>query len=176
MKMMKREDHPISRIEWLPVETLTANDWNPNHVMPTEMKLLKQSMLGGWVQPVLVARTAPGSYRVIDGFHRTTLVKTDKDVAALTDSFVPCAVLDITEAEAMLMTVRINRAKGSHNAFRMHELVSRLHKDHGKSIGDIAKGIGASKHEIETLLLENVFQALNVDALPYSRAWTPKTA
>lgn len=167
--------HPIDNIQWLDVDQLHANSWNPNHVLGPEMKLLKLSLImQGWIQPVLVGKTENG-YRIIDGFHRSTLCKADAEVRALTDGKVPCAVLELSDTEAMLLTVRINRAKGSHNALKMHDLVKEVIAA-GYTPEKVAQEIGGTKHEVETLLLENVFQDLKVADTPYSRAWIPKAA
>jgi ParB-like chromosome segregation protein Spo0J len=163
--------HPISRIQWIDVNKLNPNEYNPNHVLTAEMKLLKFSILkSGWIQPILVSE----DMHIIDGFHRYTLAKTQDDVWALTHGKVPCAVLDINEAERMMLTVRINRAKGNHIALKMHELVTTLVETHGLSPDEIGKNIGADKHEIETLLMENVFEKKDVANKPFSRAWYPK--
>lgn len=111
---------------------------------------------------------------VIDGFHRSTLAKADDEVRAMTGGLVPCAVLELPVAERMLLTVRINRAKGSHVALKMHELVRTLVQDHGIPVADVCAGIGATKHEVETLLTENLFKKFDVENTPYSKAWVPK--
>lgn len=36
--------HPVSKIYWIPVELIEANDYNPNVVAPPEMKLLELSI------------------------------------------------------------------------------------------------------------------------------------
>lgn len=167
--------HPIDNIQWLEAAELDANDWNPNVVIGPEMRLLKLSLLKqGWIQPVLVSPLADGGYRIIDGFHRSTLAKVDPDVIAAFGTKVPAAVLDITVAESMMLTVRINRAKGSHVATRMHELVTSLVRDHGVTIPQLCAELGADRQEIDLLLQENVFTKMHIDAAPHSRAWTVK--
>lgn len=167
--------HPIDNVTWLDAETLDANDYNPNVVFNQELKLLEHSILTtGWIQPVLVARDLETQRcTIIDGFHRTMLTRTSKAVKALTGGKVPCAILDLSEAERMMLTVRINRAKGSHVALKMHDLVTALVRDHGMSVADVCKGIGATKDEVELLLTENVFKKLDVANHKYSRAWYP---
>lgn len=163
--------HPIDTITWVDVNGLKANDYNPNVVLTPELRLLKLSILQqGWIQPVLISK----GMDIIDGFHRYTLCKTDKEVYAMTGGKVPCAVLDLTRSERMMLTVRINRAKGNHMALKMHELVSELHYDLGVDLKDISKGIGAAKHEVETLLMENIFQKKEVAKHSYSKSWYPK--
>ena len=163
-------DQPISNVQWIDVDKLSANDYNPNVVFSDEMNLLKFSIRkNGWIQPILVTQ----DYVIIDGFHRSTLAKTDKSICV--DGKVPCVVMHLSEPERMLLTIRINRAKGSHVAVKMHDIVSALVNEHGMSIETICSGIGARKEEIELLLMDNVFQKKNInEATQYSRAWYPK--
>jgi ParB-like chromosome segregation protein Spo0J len=167
-------NHPIDNIQWIDVDLLDANDYNPNVVIGPEMRLLKLSLLKqGWIQPVLVAETANGRYLIIDGFHRSTLAKVDEDLRAKFGTAVPCAVLDITDAERKMLTVRINRAKGSHVAARMHELVTSLVRDHAVPIPQLCEELGADRSEIDLLLQESVFTKLEIPDHAYSRAWVP---
>ncbi len=177
--MIKFEDMPINNIQWLDVDLLEANGWNPNHVLAPEMKLIKTSLMAtGWLQPILVSREVGEdgevTYQIIDGYHRSTLCKTDADVRAMTGGRVPCAVLNLTIAERMMLTVRINRAKGTHQAFRMHELVRALVIDHAVPIATVCKSIGATEHEVNTLMMENVFMKLDTANHAYTEAWRPK--
>lgn len=87
---------------------------------------------------------------------------------------IPVVKLDLSEPERMLLTVRINRAKGSHVAVKMHELVAKVFRDYGYSKEQIAKEIGATQPEIDLLLKENVFQNLDIPNHKYSKAWIPK--
>lgn len=170
---MSMKQQPIDNITWLKAELLNANDYNPNVVLDQELKLLKFSLLQqGWLQPILVAKD-DDSYVVIDGFHRYWLAIHDKDVAAMTNGKVPCAVLKLSEPERMMLTIRINRAKGNHVSFKMHEIVTELFNNHKLSVAEIGQGIGASKHEVDLLLEEGVFTAKNIKEHKYSKAWIP---
>lgn len=155
--------HPIENIVWKNPQALNANDYNPNVVLKKEMQLLEFSLKkNGWIQPVLITKDNV----IIDGFHRATL-------ARLNNWQVPCVVMDITEAERMLLTIRINRAKGSHVALKMADIVKELHHKHKYSVSKICEGIGADKSEIELLLLENVFEKKDTKNHVYSKAWYP---
>lgn len=160
---------PIDNIMWVEVDTLTGNDYNPNFVLAPEMVLLKTSLLKqGWIQPILIRKGGI----IIDGFHRSFLAKNDEDVRRMTNGKVPCAVLDITDAEAKLLTVRINRAKGVHSAVKMHELVSELYHQDRLTIKQICEGIGATADEVDLLLKEGVFKKLDIENHKFSEAWT----
>lgn len=168
---MEIKDMPISNVEWVDVEKLSANDYNPNVVYSKEMELLKFSLLRqGWIQPILVTQ----DFVIIDGFHRASLAKADKEVAAMTKGKVPVVIMQLTEPERMLLTIRINRAKGSHIAIKMSDIIKSLVNDHGIPVENICKEIGATKDEIELLMMENVFKKHNVNKeSKYSKAWVP---
>lgn len=165
------EEMPISSVIWVDVDTLSANDYNPNVVFKKEMNLLKFSILkNGWIQPILT--TSEGV--IIDGFHRATLAKVDKQVRGMTGGKVPVVQMEMSEPERVMLTVRINRAKGTHIAVRMADLVKQLVNDYGCSIEQVCSGIGATKDEVELLLCENVFKAKKIDkSSDYSKAWYP---
>lgn len=168
------KDMPISNVEWIDVGLLEANDYNPNVVFNNEFKLLKFSLLRqGWIQPVLVCRNND-KYTIIDGFHRSTLVKTDKEVREFTEGKVPVVVLDIDEAQRKCLTIRINRAKGSHIAVKMSDIIKSLINEHGMSIKDICKEIGATKDEVDLLMMDDVFKALDIENKEFSKAWYPR--
>lgn len=163
---------PIARIQWCDWAELDPNDYNPNVVMTPELRLLERSiLLTGWVQPVLAHRE---SRRIIDGFHRWSLTR---DSAALREHYrgqLPVAWLDCSRAEAMVITVRMNRAKGSHVAVRMSHLVRELLDVHGLAPAALAQDLGATADEIELLRQEDVFKARGIPERPYSRAWVPR--
>jgi len=160
---MKKLDSPIETIEWIDPKELKANDYNPNVVFTKEMRLLEFSMKRqGWIQPILVAK----SMIIIDGFHRYMISKKN-------DWLIPCCVLDIDETERKLLTIRINRAKGSHVAVKMSDIIKSLIAD-GVSVEHIAEGIGGDKAEVELLSRESVFEKFNLDGHEYSRSWVPR--
>lgn len=172
---MKINEMPISNIEWVEADKLKANDYNPNVVFNQELKLLKFSILKqGWIQPVLVSKNEDGEYVIIDGFHRSSLAKHDKDIREFSKGMVPVVVLDLNEAERKCLTIRINRAKGSHIAIKMSEIIHSLIEEHKMSVQDICKEIGATKKEIDVLMMDNVFKSLDIQNKEYSKAWYPK--
>jgi len=164
------EDDPVLHIRWYPAADLNANAWNPNAVLKSELRLLETSIVRtGWIQPILIspART------IIDGYHRWRLSQESKALLKRYRGQVPCAVLDCSEAEAKMLTVRINRAKGTHVAVRLAELVQQLIDDHGLLPEEVAAGIGADLGEVDLLYQNSIFKARNLAEAPYSRAWYP---
>lgn len=168
--MTKRTD-PIDNIEWVHVDELQSNAWNPNNVMRSELRLIERSILQqGWIQPILVS---PEGY-IIDGYHRWSMSRDSKALKRAYGGLVPVARLDVSEAEARIITVRINRAKGTHQAFLMSHLVRELIDDFGMPPQDVARELGATSEEVDRLYGENVFVHRDLANAPYSRAWVPE--
>jgi ParB-like chromosome segregation protein Spo0J len=161
---------PIDQIKWTDSAELRANHWNPNRVHKPELRLLELSLLStGWIQPILANPTG----LIIDGFHRWRLSQDSAKVKERWAGKVPVAVLDVEDDMAMAITVRINRAKGSHIAVEMHLLVWELLDKHGWTRERISTEIGASTHEVDTLAQEGVFAAKGIKGWAYSPAWYP---
>jgi len=168
---MELSEHPINKIEWVEAGLLEANSYNPNTVHTLEMELLAHSILKqGWIQPILITQDNV----IIDGFHRYTLAMHHPQIMAMTKGKVPCVRMDMSEPERMFLTIRINRAKGSHAAFKMHDIVKTLIEEHGISPSTICKEIGATKQEVDILMAENVFKKLDIENHTYSKAWYPR--
>lgn len=160
---MEKIKAPIENLVWHDPNTLTANDYNPNFVFTKEMRLLELSLRKqGWIQPILITKDKT----IIDGFHRHTIAKRN-------GWLVPCAVLDIDDVERKLLTVRINRAKGSHIAVRMSDLIQSL-LDEGVTKEQIAEEIGGDIAEVELLAKKDVFEKFNLEGHTYSKAWIPR--
>jgi ParB-like chromosome segregation protein Spo0J len=139
---------PISSIEWRDAATLQANSYNPNVVFTPELRLLERSiLLTGYVQPILI--TPDGT--IIDGFHRARLAQDSPAIKKRYAGQVPCAVIDVTRDKAMILTIRMNRAKGSHVAVRMSEIVRELIDVHSRDPQEVAIEIGATKDEVDLL-------------------------
>jgi len=139
-------------------------------VLMPELRLIELSIVRqGWVQPILINPEG----EIIDGFHRWRLSIESKELQRRYEGFVPCAVIDVSRAEAMMLTVRINRAKGTHAAVRMHELVRTLIDELACDEQEVAKGIGASIDEVRVLYQEDIFQAKGIANYRYSDAWVP---
>jgi hypothetical protein len=167
---MSKKSEPVENIQWIHVDDLKANHYNPNRVMNAEMNLIEKSILKtGWIQPILVNKNNV----IIDGFHRWTLSKLSTQLRDLYHGKVPCAVLDVSDAEAMIITVRINRAKGTHLAFRMADYVKEIVQKHGVPIDQLARDIGATFDEVQLLMESDVFAAKDVENWTYSEAWVP---
>lgn len=101
------------------------------------------------------------------------MLSKDVEVRRVIGDLVPVARLNIGEAEAMAMTVRINRAKGTHAAIRMADLVKSLIDDHGWEVERVMREIGASREEVNRLHEDSIFTAKGLADYRYGKAWIP---
>lgn len=120
---------PVDFIQWIPADSITANDYNPNAVAPPEMKLLEHSITeDGYTQPVVSWKTENG-YEVIDGFHRTRVGKECPQVRKRVSGYLPLTVINgerEDRGDRIASTIRHNRARGKHKIDAMSEIVVEL--------------------------------------------------
>jgi ParB-like chromosome segregation protein Spo0J len=132
MKKFLGLPHPVTGVKLVRIDTVRGNDYNPNVVAPPEMRLLQHSIRkDGVTMPVVVARDPEtGQNVVVDGFHRTTVIKTCPDVHESLGGYVPVVDLDKTLEDRMTSTVRHNLARGTHQVELSAKLVTALTKHH----------------------------------------------
>lgn len=163
---------PVDCVTWVKNNQVFANDYNPNSVAPTEMKLLELSILqDGYTQPIVTMPSEQG-FEVVDGFHRNRVGKESKDVNARVQGYLPVVSIkaDRTDRpDRMAATIRHNRARGAHRIDSMSEIVVEL-KRRNWSDEKIAKELGMDADEVLRLAqisgLAEAFKDRN-----FSQAW-----
>jgi ParB-like chromosome segregation protein Spo0J len=141
------ENQPVNNIEWVKPEELYANDYNPNHVAPVEMNLLKLSILeDGWTQPIV----AKPDGQIVDGFHRWTNGKL-KEIAELTGGLVPVVRVNPPQSQQYMSTIRHNRARGAHGINQMASIVQKLIDDEGLDYEEVMARCGMEWEEVDRL-------------------------
>ena len=123
------KDQPINEVEWIPVEKVFANDYNPNSVATPEMKLLYISVKkDGYTQPVVtIYDKDKDRYVIVDGFHRYSIMRRYKDIYESCEGKLPCVVLKgKTMNDRMAATIRHNRARGKHSVTGMSNIVMEM--------------------------------------------------
>ena len=140
---------PVYDVKRVPIEKVTANDYNPNSVAPPEMALLETSIWeDGYTQPVVVVRDEENDkYVVVDGFHRYCILRDSKRINERENGHLPVVVLNKEMHDRMASTIRHNRARGSHNIELMSTIVAEL-VEMGKGDHWICKHIGMSIDEL----------------------------
>lgn len=167
---MNLPDDPVYHVTPVDVFTLTPNSYNPNTVFNTELALLEESILENrWLHPIII--NANGV--IIDGYHRHWLAKNSQKIMERDAGLVPCVILDIPDRDAMMMTVRINRAKGTHGAMPMRDLVRSLIDDYGVTPEEMVEKMGMTESEVGLLYEGSLLKKRNLQNHKYSKAWVP---
>jgi len=168
------KDMPVDRVRWVPIEKVHANDYNPNSVAKNEMRLLYVSIShDGYTQPVVtVYDEAQDLYIIVDGFHRYTTMKLNKDLQEKTGGLLPVVVIEKSINDRMASTVRHNRARGKHSVSGMASMVFSM-LENGWTDEAICAEIGVEADELIRLKHVTGFSKL-FENTEYKKAWETK--
>lgn len=144
--------NPVSRIQFIDVDMIEPNDYNPNAVARQEMKLLETSIShDGYTQPtVTIWDEQKQKYVIIDGFHRYYVMKTSKLINERNGGKLPIVILDKNINERMASTVRHNRARGKHSLTGMGNIVMSMAQN-GMTDEEICNELGLEPDEFVRL-------------------------
>jgi len=173
LEIIKR-NNPVATVQWIPLEKVHANDYNPNSVATNEMRLLHTSIShDGYTQPVVVIYDKEQDlYIIVDGFHRYTTMRLNKDISEKNFNHLPCVVLDKDINDRMASTIRHNRARGKHSINGMSNMVFQM-LENGWSDEAIIQEIGVSADELLRLKHVTGFSKL-FENVEYRKAWQTK--
>lgn len=135
---------PLKSLQWVPINKLKPNNYNPNVVTKENLELLTQSILtNGWTLPIVVKP----DYTIIDGFHRWTVAQREPLKNKLA-GMVPVVIVDHkNHSEDIYGTITHNRARGTHVIGPMKAIVREL-VNAGTPMKEIEKQTGMKKEEI----------------------------
>lgn len=152
-------------VEYVAIDAITANQYNPNRQSEHDFDLLLASMReDGFTQPIVVQRA---TNEIVDGEHRW------RAAATLGMSEIPVVYVDMSPEQMRIATLRHNRARGSEDI----ELTAEVLRD--------LRELGALDWAQDSLLLDDVeLQRLlddvsAPDALAgeeFGQAWEPSGA
>jgi len=110
-------------VEYVGVNDVYPNEWNPNRQSDHDFELLLKSMTeDGFTQPVVCIRTEDGRIKIVDGEHRW------RAAHSLGFDEIPVVITPMTEEQAKIATLRHNRARGSEDIDLTAELLRDLEK------------------------------------------------
>ena len=144
--------NPVSRVQFIDVDKIEPNDYNPNAVAKNEMKLLEISIdHDGYTQPtVTIYDKERDKYVIVDGFHRYYVMKTSKLINERNGGKLPIVVLDKDINDRMASTVRHNRARGKHSVSGMGNIVCEMIKN-GATDEEVCNELGLETDELVRL-------------------------
>ena len=172
-EVIPQKHNPVDLVQWVPIDKVRANDYNPNAVAKVEMNLLFTSIKhDGYTQPVVTFYDKDkDEYIIVDGFHRYCTMKNSKYLRELNHNLLPVVVIDKSMNDRRASTIRHNRARGAHSVTGMSDLVYKMLKD-GWSDVQICNELGMEADELIRLKYITGFAKL-YEKKEYNLAWTP---
>jgi len=168
------KNEPVDFVKWERIDSVTANDWNPNAVAPSEMELLRLSIeADGYTQPIVADFDSEKSISVVvDGFHRNRVARECPAVKERIRGYLPIVQIRSNRtgrSDRIASTIRHNRARGRHQVEKMSQIVLEL-KRHNWSDGRIGKELGMDSDEILRLVqITGLAEAFR--SHEFSKAW-----
>jgi len=148
-------------VEYINLDSLKPNDYNPNRQSDHDFELLLRSMEeDGFTQPVVVNQDLV----IVDGEHRWRAANT------LGIKQIPIVKVNMSKEQMRISTIRHNRARGSHDVQLEAEVLRDLQK------------LGAIDWAKDSLMLDDLElnRLINDVSAPddlageeYSESWTP---
>lgn len=165
---------PIDNVQWVPLEMVQPNDYNPNSVAKVEMGLLYKSIKhDGYTQPIVTIYDAEiNKYVIVDGFHRFFTCQRNEDIMERNKGMLPIVIINKDINDRMASTVRHNRARGEHSVEGMSNMVFDM-LENGWSEEHICNHLGMEPEEILKLKHVTGFSKL-FENIEYKKAWETK--
>ena len=163
---------PVDCVQWIKQDVIGANDYNPNHVAPPEMELLKLSIeADGFTQPIVTWKK-DDTFEVVDGFHRSKVGKAYKSVNDRLSGYLPIVIIKEDREQRndrIASTIRHNRARGKHKIDAMSDIVVEL-KRRNWSPKKIGTELGMDQDEVLRLCQVSGLAEMFLDK-DFSEAW-----
>lgn len=154
-----------------PIDAVRPADWRANYVLKPDMRLLADSLREyGWLAPIIARRE---DSVIIDGFHRWVAAQGDAEIMARDDRMVPVLWLDVDQVDAMIMHVRLNRARGQLLARPLSNILHQIHYSRKYSHRPIYSLFQMRPEESEILADASLLKSRKVSEHQYSAAWVP---
>jgi len=145
--------------------------WRANFVLKPDLKVLTTSIeTYGILSPIIVQKE---SKTIIDGHHRVIAISSSKKLSQRFAKSVPCIELDISDIDAMILHVQMNRGRGSIVAKRMSDIVKKIHQSRVYSIEEIDEFFNMTVIESELMLDGSLIKMRKIKEHTYSSAWVP---
>ena len=162
-KAIEKKNQVLERlkIEYVGVDQVKPNSYNPNRQSEHDFELLVRSMReDGFTQPVLVLK----DLTIVDGEHRWRAAK------ELGITEIPVVRVDMTAEQMRISTLRHNKARGSHDV-EMEAQVLRDLRELG-ALDWAQDSLMISDIEMQRLL-EDIPAPEALESEEFTEAWNP---
>ena len=159
------------KIDMVPIDSVRPASWRATHVLKPDMELIRVSLYEtGWIQPIQV-RLA--DMTIIDGYHRWVAASATPKVRQKLGDSIPVIFHDIDEVDAMILHVRLNRARGNVVAYPLGKLLKNIIVSGKYDSADLETILLMSADEVDLMLSSGLLKRKTYAEHAYSRAWVP---
>lgn len=150
---------------------ISGAPWRAVHVLKPDLRLLTESIRDyGLISPIVVQKK---TNHIIDGYHRWLACVNDKNIQRSLAGIVPVLVVDVDNIDAMVMHVRLNRARGQLVAKYMSSIVRDIAISKKYSLKEIEELFNMNMLELDLMLDGSLLKMRKVKEHTYSKAWVP---
>lgn len=155
----------------VPLNSLKAPSWGATYLLRPDKMLLRSSLVeSGWLQP-LVVRLADST--IIDGTKRWDIALSDDKFLNRHGKNVPVVYHDVDEIDAMVLHVRLNRARGNPHPVGLSKILKKIVYSGKYDESDLSSIFMMGSDEVDLLLSSGLLKTKNWEKYDYSRAWVP---
>lgn len=159
------------KINMVPIESVRPASWRATHVLKPDMDLIRVSLYEtGWIQPVQVRLS---DMTIIDGYHRWVAASATPKVRQKLGENIPVIFHDIDEVDAMVLHVRLNRARGNVVAYPLGKLLKNIIVSGKYDSADLETILNMSADEVDLMLSSGLLKRKTYTEHTYSKAWVP---
>lgn len=150
---------------------LSVAPWRATHVLKPDLRLLANSIREyGMVSPIVVQKK---TMHIIDGFHRFIVCNNDKSIQRSMGGIVPVVFFDVDNIDAMVMHIRLNRARGHLVAKHMSSVIRDIALSKKYSLQEMEELFNMNMIELDLMLDGSLLKTRAVKEHTYSNAWVP---
>lgn len=152
-------------IQHIAIADLKPYRYSTTYLVRSDFRSLTDSVRRfGLLNPLVVRKD---TMEVIDGKYRLSVLHADGAETA------PCVVLDLDEADAMVLHVQINRYRAEVITKDLSKLVQRIMRTRKYSEEELMALFSTTMDEFYILLQGTVIRQRNIPEHTYSNAWVP---
>lgn len=158
-------------VHHVPLSSLRAPSWGSTYLLRPDKSLLRMSLMeSGWLQP-LVVRLA--DQMIIDGTKRWDISSSEDKFLSRHGNMVPVVYHDVDEIDAMVIHVRLNRARGNIHPVGLSAIMKKIVYSGKYDETELSSIFVMSDDEVDLLLSSGLLKKKNWEKYEYSRAWVP---
>lgn len=159
------------QIHTVPSSSIKPPSWKATYILRPDVVLLRTSLIeSGWLQPIVVRLE---DQTIIDGTTRWHIASTEERFVKRHGSSVPVLYHDVDEIDAMILHIRLNRARGATHPVLLSRAVKRILNSNKYGDDELATILSMSDDEIELLATGDLLKRKDLEKYEYSRAWVP---